>query len=153
MASAKKAKSRKTAKRAVPRPSRKQRALENVQSPEELMAKLDAASAEHDTEVKDLGERFLKVMRKTNYHPTVVLDTLQALLSSGIATTLGEDQGELFDAHIRAYHQDSKMLSVAKMLGVSLADLIVDPGTEDESETSTATPEPLGGPNDYSQGT
>jgi hypothetical protein len=136
MASAKKAKSRKTVKAA--RPSRKQRNLEKVQTPEELMAKLDAATAEHDAEMKVLGTKLIAVMKKCNYHPTVMLDTLQTLLSVGIADTLGKEQGELFDAHIHAYHQDSRMLSVAQMLGVSLSDLMVDPGTEEEP---TATPE------------
>ena len=160
MATAKTAKkSRKTTpKRSkAARPSRKQRALENVATPEELIAKLDAASAEHDAEMKVLGEKILKVMKKTNYHPTVLLDTLQSLLSVGIAETLGEEQGKLFDAHIHAYHQDSRMLSVAQMLGASLEDLMVDPGSEEEPSAATPETDPeataLGGSNDYSQGT
>lgn len=162
MATAKTAKkSRKTTPKRVKaaRPSRKQRALENVATPEELIAKLDAATAEHDAEMQILGEKLFKVMKKCNYHPTVVLDTLQTMLSVGIADTLGEEQGKLFDAHIRAFHQDSKMLSVAMMLGAKLEDLIADPGEDNPPETPTpdATPEAdgteLGGKNDYAQGT
>jgi hypothetical protein len=141
MASAKKAKkSRKTTpKRSkAARPSRIQRSLENVETPEELLAKLDAATVEHDVEVKKLGTALFRVMSKFNYHPTVVLDTLQVLLSEGIGVALGDEQQELFNAHIRNYHNDSRMLSVASMLGVSLADLIADPGSEEETP---ATPE------------
>ena len=145
MASAKKAKkSRKTtpkrSKAALP--SRKQRALENVETPEELVAKLDAATEEHDNEMKVLGAKLITVMKKCNYHPTVMLDTLQTLLSVGIADTLGDEQGALFDAHIRAFHQDSKMLSVASMLGVSLSDLMVDPGTEEETPSTPEAVDP-----------
>ena len=159
MATAKRAKkSRKATPKRVKaaRPSRKQRALENVSTPEELIAKLDAASSEHDAEMKVLGAKLIAVMKKCNYHPTVMLDTLQTLLSVGIADTLGEEQGKLFDAHIHAYHQDSRMLSVAQLLGAKLEDLIADPGEEETPSTPEATdvtPEPLGGPNDYSQGT
>ena len=158
MATAKAAKkSRKTTPKRTKaaRPSRKQRALENVATPEELIAKLDAASTEHDAEMKVLGAKLIAVMKKCNYHPTVMLDTLQTLLSVGIADTLGEDQGKLFDAHIRAFHQDSRMLSVASMLGVGLADLIADPGSEEEPPAPETDPEAtaLGGKNDYAQGT
>lgn len=144
MASAKKAKkSRKTTPRSkAARPSRKQRSLENVSTPEELIAKLDAASEEHDSEMKVLGAKLIAVMKKCNYHPTVMLDTLQTLLSVGIADTLGDEQGALFDAHIRAFHQDSKMLSVASMLGVSLSDLMVDPGTEEETPSTPEAVDP-----------
>ncbi len=157
MASAKKAKkSRKTTKRTrAARPSPKQRSLENVQTEEELLANLSAASDEHDREMEDLGAKLIAVMKKANYHPTVMLDTLQTLLSVGIADTLGEEQGKLFDSHIHAYHQESRMLSVAQMLGLGLADLTAVFG--DVTTEPPTTPEPeateLGGPNDYAQGT
>lgn len=151
MASAKKAKkTRKTAKTA--RPSRKQRNLEKVSTPEELIAKLDAATAEHDAEMRVLGTKLIAVMKRANYHPTVMLDTLQTLLSVGIADTLGEEQGKLFDSMLTAFHQESRMLSVAQMLGVSLNDLMVDPGSEEETPAAPEAGE-LGGPTDYAQGT
>jgi hypothetical protein len=155
MASAKKAKkSRKTTpKRSkAARPSRIQRSLENVETPEELLQKLDAASAEHDVEVRKLGTALFRAIEKFNFHPTVVLDTLQVLLSEGIGVALGDEQQELFNAHIRAYHQDSRMLSVASMLGVTLADLTADSGSEPSPEADPAATE-LGGPNDYAQKT
>jgi hypothetical protein len=153
MASAKKAKkSRKTTPKRVKaaRPSKLQRSLENVETPEEILSKLDAATEEHDAEMKVLGTKLIAVMKRCNYHPTVMLDTLQTLLSVGIADTLGEEQGELFDAHIRAYHQDSRMLSIASMLGVKLSDLIADPGS-DEPETP-ATPYTPPEPSDSIEG-
>ena len=112
MASAKKTKKPAKKKSA----SAKQRHLAEM-SPEELLKNLPEARSEHGREVRDLGNRIVDLIKESGYHPTVALDTIQIMLSTGIGAVLGKPHQQLWDSYVGKFHEESKMLSILEMLG------------------------------------
>lgn len=122
MATAKKSKSARK-----PRASVKEREIE---------AQLTAVREKHSREVKDLGERILVLFEESKSHPTVLLDTLQTMLSVGIGSLYGEEHKERWDAYVASFHDESKMLTILEMFETRFV-------PEPESDTDA---------NDYAKG-
>ena len=122
----------KKAKKPTPKVSAKQRDLESKDSIEGVLSSLPGARKEHVKEVKALANKLVAVINAKDYHPSVALDALQVVLSAGIHTVFGEEQGNVWDESVRNYHSESNMRQILN--------LFKEIETMGQGEESSATP-------------
>lgn len=115
MASARKSKKAKATVAPATR-SAKQREMDAATTPEEMLERLPAAKEEHRREVRELGDQIIDLIEQQNFHPIVALDAFHLLISAGIGHTYGASHKTLWDAYVKRFHEESRLLTLIESL-------------------------------------